>query len=172
MADYNVNKNTLTTSGAFHSLRYSPTVGIGLYLENWYQADSMSEKYATTYITDMYKSMIATGNDIMWYTGADSGVEKDYTLSKTGTKVLATIGMGYYGEVFSSQFGNGKSSSVATWLITRSPEGFHWSVAADDEGIRSHSEYQRGVRPSMYLKFDVKIKSGNGQPSSPYKLYQ
>ena len=77
MADYSLNKNTLTTSlafGADESQRiFSPTYGIGLYLEEWYQADSTSETYATTYIKDNYKAMIATsgenGDNVVWYTG-------------------------------------------------------------------------------------------------------
>ena len=184
MADYSLNKNTLTTSLAYapssvsSSLRriLSPTYGIGLYLEEWYQADSTSETYATTYIKDNYKMMIATsgenGDNVVWYTGPTSGTGYDYTLAKTGTPVLATIGLGYYGEMFSSQFGDGNNSSTYTWLMTIYSSSNVWLV--NYNGYASHSSPTNsfGVCASMYLKSDVKIVSGNGQPTSPYIITQ
>ena len=179
MADYTVNKNALTISLAFGASKseivYSPTYGIGLYLEEWYQADSNSETYATTYIKDNYKSMIATANDdnVAWYTGPTSGVGYDYTYSKTGTPVSATIGLGYYGEMFSSQFGDGNSLSAYIWLMTIYSSSYIGVITPTNEFYNYKTPTQSyGVRPSFYLKSNVKIVSGNGQPGSPYEITQ
>ena len=180
MADYSVNNNTIgsVAYGSGSSQRiFSPTYGIGLYLEEWYQADSTSETYATTYIKDNYKAMIATGGEngdgIMWYTGPTLPTSpRDYTLAKTGTPVSATIGLGYYGEMFSNQFGNGYGTSSYTWLMTIYSNSGVWYV--NDLGSASNSSptNSRGARPSMYLKSDVKIVSGSGMPHDPYTLTQ
>ena len=176
MADYSLNKNTLTTSIDFYddytSQRlFNPAYGIGLYLEEWYQADSTSTTYSSIYIKDNYKAMIATHleDGVVWYTGPSEGTDYYYTLSKTGTSVSATIGIGYYGEMFSSQFGDGNHSSNNIWLMTIFLKNLHvWKVS--NGGLSSSGS--TGVRPSFYLKSDVKIVSGNGQPSSPYQITQ
>jgi len=180
MADYSLNKNTIATSVEFGTsssqATYSPTYGIGLYLEEWYQAGSTSETYATTYIKNNYKPMIATagetGDGVVWYTGPTSGIGYNYTLSKTGTPVSATIGLGYYGEMFSSQFGDGDSSSATIWLMTKRSSsvvfGFFYNGFADGYTVISMSS--SGVRPSMYLKSNVKIVSGTGMPHDPYEI--
>ena len=180
MADYSLNNNTLTSLafGESSSQRiFSPTYGIGLYLEEWYQADSTSETYSTIYIKDNYKAMIATsgedGDGVEWYTGPTSPTEPlryDYTLAKTGTPVSATIGLGYYGEMFSSQFGDGYGSSTTTWLMTIYSSSRVWSVHYYGDARYNSLTNSRGVRASMYLKSDVKIVSGNGQFSSPYEI--
>ena len=180
MADYSLNKNTLTTSLAFGADEsqgiFSPTYGIGLYLEEWYQADSTSETYSTIYIKDNYKSMIATsgenGDNVVWYTGPTSGTGDDYTLAKTGTPVSATIGLGYYGEMFSSQFGDGYSSSTSTWLMTIYTSSYIWSVNNYGSANYYYPTNSHGVRASMYLKSDVKIVSGSGMPYDPYVITQ
>jgi len=180
MADYNLNQNTLTTTLAFGATddstgaTFTPTAGIGLYLEGWYQANSTSTTYATTYIKDNYKRMIATATEekVEWYTGPTSGIGRDYTLSKTGTPVSATIGLGYYGEMFSSQFGDGYNSSTTTWLMTKSSSSYVLRVSYGDTASYNSPADSYGVRPSMYLKSDVNIVSGSGMQNDPYILTQ
>ena len=183
MADYSLNKNTLTTSlafGADESQRiFSPTYGIGLYLEEWYQADSTSETYSTIYIKDNYKAMIATsgenGDNVVWYTGPTSPTAPsryDYTMAKTGTPVSATIGLGYYGEMFSNQLGDGYNSSTYIWLMTIYSSNSVWYVYGNGLASNSSPTDSYGVRASMYLKSDVKIVSGLGMPHDPYILTQ
>jgi len=148
-------------------------------LDEWYQADSTSETYATTYIKNNYKAMIAiggkNGDGIIWYTGPTNGLSatSSYTLSKMGMPVSATIGLGYYGEMFSSQFGDGYNSSTSIWLMTR------WGTLNDlvvfDNSVvsgASASTYYMMVRPSMYLKSNVKIVSGSGMQNDPYVITQ
>jgi len=180
MADYSKSNNTIGTVafGADYEQRiFSPTYGIGLYLEDWYQADSTSATYSTIYIKDNYKAMIATsgenGDNVVWYTGPTSPTSpSDYTLSKTGTPVLATIGLGYYGEMFSSQFGGGYNSSIDTCLMTIYSSWNVWGVYSFGTANFYSTNNSYGVRPSMYLKSNVKIVSGSGMPHDPYILTQ
>jgi len=186
MADYreDKNKNTLT-SLAYNEDKtqgYSPTSGVGLYLENWYLADRTSSIYAANYINDTYKAMIATNDDdgVVWYNGLildyDSSTGYDYTLAKKGTLVSATIGLPYYGEMFSSQFGDGNSSSSNIWLMTISNQSLNsfCIFEVSNSGFMGNPRQVdgSGVRPSMYLKSDVKIVSGSGMPHDPYEITQ
>ena len=164
MADYSVNKNTLTTSIAFGSsssdLTYNTSTGIGKYMYNWYNGTS---------INTTYKNMIAT-DGIKWYTGP---VTTDYTKSKTGTTVVTPIGLGYYGEMFSSQFGDGYNSSVNIWLITRYSTSSIVGINDNSYSNPFTPTNTRGARPSFYLKANVKIgDSGTGMPHSPFEIIQ
>ena len=175
MADYSLNKNSLFASvfGLFESDRvYSPNYHIGLSLQQWYQADSTSTVYATNYINDTYKAMIATANDdgIVWYTGPTNGIGNDYTLSKTGTPVSATIGMGYYGEMFSTNFGDGEGSSERIWLITIFSKDYVIECLSNGIVVPDRPLTRNGVRPSFYLKSDVKISGGKGRANDPYEI--
>ena len=165
MADYSRNKNTLTTSLAFNFSDFSPiystSKGIGKYLLDWYNGTSIG----TT-----YKNMIAT-EGIIWYTGSstDSG-SINYTLSKTGTAVEAPIGLPYYGEMFSSQFGDGEGFSTAFWLITRNgTQGVRY-IDPDSTAYYQSPAGEQGVRPSFYLKTNVGIIGGTGQTGTPYEI--
>lgn len=176
MADYSFNKNTIATidfGAGYSEATFTLNYGIGLYLENWYQADSSNETYKNIYITDTYKAMIATKEEgVVWYKGPDSGgANYDYTLAKSGIPVSATIGLGRYGEMFSSQFGDGWETSYAmSWLITKSSNILVWRLNGNG-GVYSYSpDNALGVRPSMYLKSDIKISSGTGMPHNPYQL--
>ena len=173
MADYSLNKNTLGLT-SFYYINFSTSLGIGRYLEDWYKADSTSTTYASTYINDTYKAMIATNADgVKWYIGPDSGgTGCDYTLSKTGTPVEATIGLGRYGEMFSSQFGDGSSQSTHTWLITKRSSDYIWYMYGSNYAIAGNISSNGGVRPSFYLKSDVKIVSGSGTQYDPYEITQ
>ena len=117
--------------------------------------------------------MIATPADgVRWYQGPDDGIGYDYTKATQGTGIEATIGLGRYGEMFSSQFGAGYSSSTTTWLITKYSGSDVWRVnyyvyAKDTSPTNTH-----GARASMYLKSDVKITGGSGQKGSPYTISQ
>lgn len=179
LADYSLNATKLTTSLAFgtnaNQRIYSLSYGIGLYLEEWYQADSTNEIYSDIYIKDLYKQMIATSTDdkVKWYTGPTSGTGYDYTLAKTGTPVSATIGLGYYGELFSSQFGEGDDFSSSVWLMTIFSNSNGWSISSSSyvyNDVGPFSSRNRGPRPSFYLKSNVRISNGTGMPHNPYEI--
>ena len=181
MADYSVNKNTLTSipfGASTDELTFSPSYGIGKYLDDWYNATSESDTsgiYTGLYLSETAKAMIATPNDgVRWYAGPDSGgTSDDYTKATQGTSIETTIGLGRYGEMFSTQFGNGSSSSAITWLMTKYSDSDVWQVlhfARTNYISPINNNY--GVRPSMYLKSNVKITSGSGMPHDPYTISQ
>ena len=181
MADYDVNKNTLSTSVAFGAstdeITFSTTYGIGKYLEDWYNATSETDTsgtYTGLYLLETAKAMIATSSDgVRWYAGPDSdGTGYDYTKAIEGTAIEATIGLGRYGELFSTQFGNGYSSSTSTWLMTKRSGSNVWRIYNYGNVSNDSPTFAYGVRPSMYLKSDVKITGGSGMPHDAYTISQ
>ena len=180
MADYSKNKNTLSTSLQFGAsadeLTFSTTYGIGKYLDDWYNATSETDTnktYTGLYLSETSKAMIATPSDgVRWYAGLDSGTSYDYTESIQGTAIEATIGLGRYGEMFSTQFGNGYSTSTDTWLITKNGDSDVWSVNQYGYAYNNSPTNRSGVQPSFYLKSDVKITGGTGMPHDPYTISQ
>jgi len=181
MYDLNVNNNILGNYYIWDTFTY---------VNNWYNATSETDtagEYAGLYLNDSYKQMIAT-EGFVWYQGVDVdnmpeladkytiSANEVYTLAKSGTEVDAIIGAPYYGEMFSAHFEkNGNYSSrfglgtirgiyygdyevVYYWVIE--PDGYHYIIGTSDVGIR----------PSFYLKSDVKISGGNGTSDSPYEL--
>ena len=170
MADYDVNKNSISTSEVFgDDLTFSTTVGIGKYLDDWYNG---------TNISDTYKNMIATSSDgIVWYTGQDTGINRDYTLNKSGTAISATIGLPYYGEMFTSQFGTAHYESLSFWTMSKFSDSNVWVISDYDTGSGQAATSTFAVRPVMYLKSSVVVKDidgdgafGNGTLNSPYEI--
>ena len=168
MADYSKNSNTIDTSEVFGNRGiFSKTTGIGLYLNNWYSG-----------LSNTTKEMIATESDgVLWYQGENT--ERDYTKAKLGTGIGATIGLPYYGEMFSTQFGPGYNDSVPVWFMTRGNNSNSnvWYVHDDGNANHRNADDAFGVRPSMYLKSEVKIKDtngdgdvGNGTAKYPYEI--
>ena len=87
--------------------------------------------------------------------------------------------MGYYGELFSSQFGEGSDSSVSVWLMTKYSNKYIWYVYNTGYSYNDMPNYSYGVRPSFYLKSNVAIgdtngdgKVGTGMPHDPYEIVQ
>ena len=182
MADYDVNNNTLSTSVAFGAstdeFTFSTTYGIGKYLDDWYNATSetdTSETYTGLYLSETAKAMIATPSDgVRWYAGPDNAsMVYDYTKAIEGTPIEATIGLGRYGEMFSTQFGNVSSSSIYyTWLMTKYGASNVWTVSYGAANTVMYLTRTHGARPSMYLKSDVKITGGSGMPHDAYTISQ
>ena len=181
MADYSVNKNTLSISLSFGAstdeITFSTTYGIGKYLDGWYNATSETDTsgtYTGLYLSETAKAMIATPSDgVRWYAGPDNGgINFDYTKATQGTAIEATIGLGRYGEMLSTQFGPGSSSSVATWLMTKHTGSYVWNIYINGYAYFYGPTSSIGVRPSMYLKSNVKITGGSGMPHDAYTISQ
>ena len=172
MMDYTVNKNTINTSVAFNdNSTFSDNTGIGLYLKNWYEGESISEQY---------KEMIATKEEgVGWYQGPSEGIGMffDYRQSLQGEKISTTIGLPYYGEMFASHQIKGYKESVDFWLITQYQKDAIRSINSDGFAATMTPSQTSGVRPTFYLKSTVKIgdvdgdgKVGNGTINHPYEL--
>ena len=122
--------------------------------------------------------MIAIYEDgVLWYQSLATGPIYDYTKSKTGTGISATIGLPYYGEMFSTQFGGNLNSAVGVWMMTRIiNNGIYW-ISNNGKTAEAPPTLSKGVRPSMYLKSSVKIgdvdgdgDAGNGTKEKPYEI--
>ena len=182
MADYSKNKNTLSTSVQFGTstdeITFSPTYGIGKYLDDWYNATSdndTSGTYTGLYLSETAKAMIATPSDgVRWHAGPDdnNGISNSYVKAKEGTAIEATIGLARYGEMFSTQFGSGSGSSTLSLLLTKYGSSLVL-VMNNAGGVNpTGTTTFAGARPSMYLKSDVKITGGSGMPHEPYTISQ
>ena len=153
-----VNDNNIGNVAFGNSVVFSETTGIGLYLNNWYNND----------ISSTYKSMIANKtNGVLWYQGPTSGTGYDYTKSKTGTGINTTVGLPYYGEMFSTK---SNSDDANTWLMTLNNSSSIWHINNTGGAGNSSSTSKNNVRPSMYLQSGVRIVSGSGLPDDAYKL--
>ena len=183
MADYSINENTLTTSMPFGAstseATFSTTYGIGKYLDDWYNAtreNDTSNRYIGLYLEKTYKDMIATPSDgVRWYAGPDDnkGISHSYLKAQEGTAISATVGIPRYGEMFSTQFGNGYGTSTNTWLMTKYSDSYIWFAYNNGYAYYDGNlTYSFGVRPSFYLKSNVKITGGSGMPHDPYTLTQ
>ena len=169
MADYSINNNRINESQVFgNNGVFSTTTGIGNYLDNWYK----------TSIPEDYRKMIATENDgIFWYQGPDNGTGNNYLLTKSGTSISATIGLPYYGEMFSTQFSESYEDAGNLWLMTKYGLNTIWRIDGHSYASYGGATGKQGVRPTFYLKSNVIIKDVNGDGKvgtgfleSPYEI--
>lgn len=158
-------------SGTYQS-KFSTSYGIGLYLNNWYNASSSNSTYADFYIKENYKKMIATNSS--FYYGYNGSSHNDYNYQDASSYVVnATIGLGRYGEIFMA---NDCGSYTYIWLMTTASNDYvkrYYSYNISNSSPSS-SGY---VRPVFYLKDNVVIgdvdgdgNAGNGMMNSPYEI--
>ena len=81
--------------------------------------------------------------------------------------------------MFSTQFGKGIDYSIYTLFMTRynQTSSIVWGVNDRGEAYTDGADWAHGVRPSMYLKSNVRLGDtngdgsvGNGTINSPYEL--
>jgi len=169
LADYRnlngINKNSINTAYQYGNINFNIESGIGKYLLDWYNNN----------ISVNYKNMIQV-DGVKWYLGPDNGISYDYRLSKTGTQVETPIGLGYYGEMFSNHFDH-YSNSVDTWLLTKYDSSKLWVMMSYGYGEKIAPSSSKAIRPSFYLKSNVKINDidgngsvGKGTKDFPYEI--
>ncbi len=145
----------------------------------------------TNYIDETSRSYIANGT---WYTGVNGS---DYTLGTFEEAERSSSSTGYIGLMSITDYGyasNNASCERATnlmstnnvcisnnylfnnstyqWTITPysgSPNGV-WLVYTEGFVDAPHANGTYGVRPSLFLKPEVKITSGKGTEQEPYRL--
>ncbi len=145
----------------------------------------------TNYIDETSKNYIANGT---WYTG---GINGPYTLADFEDAERSSSSSGYIGLMSITDFGYGSNnascerttdlstsnnvcisnnylfnSSTHQWVITpNSGDSYNmWFVYMGGSVRRSFTSNTFGVRPSLFLKPEVKIKSGKGTEQEPYRL--
>ncbi len=151
---------------SFGNINFSSTNTIGSFLNGEY----LDSGY---YLTEEQVNMIE--DNTTWYLGT-VGSGTNYKLSKyTNTDMVeyamstdAKVGLLRFGELMSGQF-NKTGNNKDYWLLT-SPMGDRvWYIA-----MQGNSTYNltanHGIKPSLNLKSNVIITSGDGTRNNPFTL--
>ena len=172
------NSGTFITSafGSSNSeVNYSTNSVIGTFLNG---------EYLTNYVGNAYSDMIE--DSTTWYLGT-VGSSDSYKLAKytdtnmsstVSTTINAKVGLLRFGELMAGQFERYavKDSYSSTGLTTN-----YWTLTPYsssrvrnvlDDGTANDNTPTRsyGVRPSLNLKSNVVITSGNGTKNSPFQI--
>ena len=140
----------------------------GYYLNNTWKTSEL-EQYITegTYYLGQvgytsYKNSICTVSNTS---------EPTSSCEKTTNTWTGKVGLPRVGEMFSTQLGEGGSTSSSIWLITSfyPSDALSLNNYADYNNISPSNTY--GARPSINLKSNVKITSGDGMtPDTAYEI--
>ncbi len=157
------------------------------------------DKYFSYYLTNTwynninpkYKNMLVQGTYYLGEIGnsyfpksyknticsEENTVETTKTCSKVSTTWKGYVGLLRYGEMFSAQLEEGKSSSSVIWLISPSiNNGFSSTtstmVVSTEGKISSYtpSDNSWNARPSINLNANVYITKGEGTEQKPYEI--
>ncbi len=151
-----------------------------------YYLNSSSGWYGS--ISSKYKSMLVSGSYYKNTTNFENNYKNSICYTRDTTETTKNcrknsvysgyIGLPRIGEIFSSQLGNGSSTSYTIWLIncsnwyggTYMEHLFNYISASGsgDEAYPNNSEF--AVRPSITLNSSVHITSGDGTEDSPYEI--
>ncbi len=103
---------------------------------------------------------------------ASNTTERTSSCEKTSSTWTGLVGLPRVGEMFSAQLGSGYSSSSYIWLITPYSGSnvrnvyYRGNLNTDTPGSDAN-----GVRPSINLKSEIKIISGDGMSlDTAYKV--
>ena len=151
---------------ALGSVNYSSTTTMGTFLNG---------AYLTSYVDSVYTDMIE--DSTIWYFGTvEDGAS--YKLAKytdlTGnTLTLSTtsakVGLLRLGELMAGQFDR-KDNNIWYWLLTPYSAPDVRCVSSTGSATDFNSSFVRGVRPSMNLKSNVVITSGDGTKNNPFTI--
>ena len=161
--------NTFKTLSFGDTLYYSNTNTIGNFLNGEYLNSG-------TYLTEEQSSMIE--DSTTWYLGMVS-INGNYRLAKYAdtnmTKYVssteAKVGLLRYGELMSGQF-NEARNNIYYWTLTRY-DGHSIRYINNDTGISSYGappSSSSGIKPSLNLKQNVIITSGDGTLQNPFQI--
>ena len=145
---------------------YSNTSTVGRFLNT---------DYLTNYVGDSYSNMIE--DSTTWYLGA-VGSGQNYRLAKytdetgntlTSSTTIAKVGLLRLGELMSGQFDR-YENNVCFWLVN--PYSSYYALAVGDLSSSANtgvwSSY--GIKPSLNLKSNVIITSGDGTLQNPFTI--
>ena len=161
--------NTFKTLSFGDTLYYSNTNTIGNFLNGEYLNSG-------TYLTEEQSSMIE--DSTTWYLGMVS-INRNYRLAKYAdtnmTKYVssteAKVGLLRYGELMSGQF-NEARNNIYYWTLTRY-DGHSIRYINNYTGISSYGappSSSSGIKPSLNLKQNVIITSGDGTLQNPFQI--
>ena len=92
--------------------------------------------------------------------------------TKTSNTWIGFVGLPRYGEMFSTNFENGSTSSDVSWLITPYTTSDVRNLRADLGGWNYGDPITdlKALRPTINVNANAKITSGDGQINNPYKI--
>ena len=153
---------------------YSTSVKIGSFLNNDYL--NLSNGYLTSEQVNMIE------DNTTWYLGRIDSDSDTYKLAKykndTGDTLVtqittAKVGMLRYGELLAGQFVE-HTNSINYWLITPNEKTNHEVNLISEYGGQSMNGWDpyefAGVKPTMNLKENVIITSGDGTKNNPFTI--
>ena len=131
--------------------------------------------YLTSYVDSSCSEMIEESTT--WYLGT-AGRGTSYKLAKytdtnmsstTSSTTQAKVGLLRLGELMSGQFDrNGNNTSY--WTLTPYSASSVWIVYSSGNAFDNYPPNAHGVRPSINLKSNVVITSGDGTINSPFEI--
>ena len=136
----------------------------------------LNGEYITDYIGNDYKDMIE--DNTTWYIGTvREGTSyklskyKDTSMSEYSTSTEAKVGLLRYGELIAGQFNVSGNNTTYSTLTPLNPS-YVWHIYPEAYGMRQSGApvYQRGVKPSLNLKSNVIITSGDGTKNNPFTI--
>ncbi len=162
------NSSEFIESAFGNDVNFSSTNTIGTFLNG---------DYLTNYVDSNYSSMIE--DSTIWYLGT-VGDGASYKLAKytdtTGTQITsatttAKVGLLRVGELMSGQF-NIFNNNIGYWTLSpyNVTDAFSRYVGQDGTSSYTFSSVADGVRPSLNLKSNVQIVSGDGTLNSPFEI--
>ena len=135
----------------------------------------LNGEYLTSYVDSNYNDMIE--DNTTWYLGT-VGEGKSYKLAKyknatdnilTSSTTIAKVGLLRFGELMAGQFDR-YGNNTEYWTLTPESTSYVWNVSsASGVNFNSYS-YAFGVYPSMNLKSNVIITSGDGTKNNPFTI--
>ena len=158
---------TFITSAFGSNTTFSSTNTIGAFLNG---------DYLTSYVDSTYSNMIE--DSTTWYLGT-VGDGTSYKLAKytdtidnilTSSTTTAKVGLLRFGELMAGQF-DGYGNNTAYWTLT--PYSSSYVRLVNNSGYvdyDSPSSDSYGARPSMNLKSNVVITSGDGTKNNPFQI--
>ena len=167
-----VSAEPLKSSGEFIKMNFginttfSSTNTIGTFLNG---------EYLTSYVDSTYSDMIE--DSTTWYLGT-VGSGTSYKLAKYAdtsmagytTTTDARVGLLRFGELMSGQFDR-SGNNTTYWFLTPYSSLYLQYVGPNGNAVNlSPSSRSRGARPSLNLKSNVVITSGNGTKNSPFQI--
>ena len=157
---------TFKTSAFGDTGSYSSKNTIGAFL---------NEEYLINYVGDNYDNMIE--DNTTWYLGT-VGSGTSYKLAKyadntstslTSSTTTAKIGLLRYGELMAGQFDK-TGNNTNYWTLTLNNMTRMWcSINRGNMSQNNHTDTS-GIRPSLNLKQNVVITSGDGTKNNPFTL--
>ena len=162
--------------GDDNDVYYSSTNTIGTFLNG---------EYLTNYVSNDYANMIE--DSTTWYLGTVDIVTSSYKLAKYKdinmtdytTSTEAKVGLLRLGELMSGQFERSKVKSgtsntglvITYWTLTPYNDyNVRYVYSVVGSGSASQPSNKFGIKPSLNLKQNVVITSGDGTKNNPFTL--